>query len=578
MPLTYFFNNGCFLKKQPLFFVLIFSALLLLNCNKEFEEDTKVLFEVDGIEVEVFDFETKYIKHLIKTGRNDTKNERYSFMNEMIDNLLLAQTSSTKGYLDHPTYRSAINFQQRKSMMDFYFVDEMNQVMEPSTDEEIRLAYAKKQRKVYVRHLYSKRESELFESYQRLENGDNFVDVANDFYQTSEYDSTAGYLGPVSYFGGVDDAFAEAAYSTNEGEYTEPVRSSVGYHIIYIEYIEFPALLAEDEYQYRKKGVTSQFRIRKQKLISNSYIRDLMGTLLVEVDTQRILELKDIIENLSSGQPLNTTQNQEQESDFWKDSRLGELEAAFDKRIVLATYILGGERQDFTFGDYLKWLPYLSFNESKARTGASIGRGLRNEVLYQLADGEDYVEDERVQKQIRQRGYEVLSELYQRELIIDALQDTIPVDVPNSFRDRLIRNRQVKMVASYWKILVPTVDDAIRIKEEVQGGEMALSYDNYADYYTKTVNPSDKDFTVVRDGLLNTPVIANTVEEGWMVLNVLEREITEISNNTNNDALESRYKVYRNLNDTIIELRETAEIKVDTLLFNDIYDLSKKKD
>ena len=35
-------------------------------------------------------------------------------------------------------------------MIDSYFVDEMDEKLEPLTDDEIRLAYAKKQRTVYV--------------------------------------------------------------------------------------------------------------------------------------------------------------------------------------------------------------------------------------------------------------------------------------------------------------------------------------------------------------------------------------------------------------------------------------------
>lgn len=576
MSITYLFNNGCFTSKQPLFFALTFLILFSFGCEKV-HEDNKVLFEVNGIEVEVYDFESKYVKHLIETGKNDTKYERYTFLNQMIDNLLLAEAATERGYLDDPIYMSAINFQQRKSMMDTYFVDEMDKIIEPSTDEEIRLAYAKKQRKVFVRHLFSMRETDLIEPYQRLKNGENFVDVANDFYSTAVYDSSAGYLGPISYFG-VDDAFGDAAYSTNQGEYTEPIRSLFGYHIIYVEYIEFPGMLTEDDYQYRKAGVTSQLRLRKQQLVSNEYVRDLMGTLLVEADTDMILALKETIENLSSVQILNTTQNQEQQTDFWNNSKVDELAASFDRNAVLATYLLGGERVEFTFDDYLKWLPYLSLAESKTRTGASVGRGLRNEVLYQLAEKENYSRDDRVEKKVRERGYDVLSELYQRELIMDALRDTNSVEVPNSFRDRLVRNRQLRMEASYWKILAPTVNEAIKIKEDIVAGGIPESYDTYISYENKVVEPSDKDYTLVKDGLVGTAVVGNSVQEGWLVINVTEREISEISNSTRNNALQNRYKVFSNLNGTVEELREIAEIKVDTVLFNEIYDLYRDND
>ena len=98
---------------------------------------------------------------------------------------------------------------------------------------------------------------------------------------------------------------------------------------------------------------------------------------------------------------------------------------------------------DFTFGDYLKWLPYLSFEESKVRTGASVGRAMRNEVLYQLADKDGYASDKRVVKRVKDRGYEILSDLYQFELTREALADTHTVEVPDDFRNRFLRDRKV---------------------------------------------------------------------------------------------------------------------------------------
>lgn len=443
---------GCLQKRQPFFFLILLG--LLFGCNSEPEDvhrDFKILFEVNGIERTVFDFETEYVEYLIKTGRNDTKEQRYAFLNEMIDNLLLAQAGSKVGLLDHQTYLGAIAYQQRKSMLDIYFVDEMDKLLEPLTDEEIRLAFAKRKRSVFVRQLYSQNPDDLEDSYQRLLAGEDFVDVANDFYETEKYDSLAGYIGPVSYFG-VEDAFAEAAYSTNQNEFSEPIRTRYGYHIIYVEYIEFPAMLTEDEYQYRKPGVTSQLRLRKQQLVSNDYVRNLMESLNVEADRENLMALRDVISNLDGDAIVQSNRNPESnEENIWSIDKIEQLETAFDKEAILATYNNDGELIEFTFGDYLKWLPYLSFQESKNRIGASVGRGLRNEVIYQLAESNGYANDERVQNKVEKRGYEILSDLHQYYLAREALTDTSFVEVPKSYRDRLISSRNMLLRAAYWK-------------------------------------------------------------------------------------------------------------------------------
>ena len=573
-------KDGCFILRQPFLFILVFILFQFTSCQKTESFDSQeqdILLKVDEIEVTVFDFETSYVKNLIKTGRNDTKKERFTFVNEMIDNLVLAKESKVRGNLDNPIYRSAVNYHQRKSMMEAYYMDEVGRMLEPLTDDEIRLAYAKKQRKVYVRHLFSMKESELWEPYQRLERGESFVDVANDFYETMQYDSTAGYLGPISYFG-VDDAFADAAFSTNQGDYTKPIRSMFGYHIIYIEYIEFPAMLTESDYQYRKSGVSSQLRLRKQSLVSNNYVRDLMSTLLVEVDSKNVLSLMETIKSLSSENVINSTpESPEQQTEIWNDQRLDELKASFDKDKVLTTYLFGGKRVEFTFDDYTKWLPYLPFSESKNRTGASVGRALSNEVLYQLASLEDYDEDERVKKEVRKRGYDILSELYQYQLTVDAINDEEPIEVPNEFKDRLIRNKQIQIKAEYWKIIANDLSEAERIKKELVEGNNPEQFPSYYKRNFEVIDPTELDYYLIKDGLIGKPVLGHSNEDGWLVLNLVKREVSEINSNTKNYNLDTRYKVYKNLNDEIVELREYAEIKLDTLLFDEIYRLKKEK-
>lgn len=573
------FECGCFNLRQPFFFLVVISLITIQSCSdkKTVDELSQTLFEVNGIEMSVNDFQSKYVRRLINTGQNDTKSGRYQFMNELIDNLVLADKSDEKNVLDDPIYLKALEYQERKSMIDYYFIDRMDERISPPSDEEVRRAYAKKQRKVYVRQLFSINESDLNEPYQRLENGEDFVDVANDYFETTEYDSLAGYLGPITYFG-VDDAFAEAAYSTNQGEYSKPVRSLFGYHIVYVEYIEFPAMLTEDGYKFAKPGISSQVKLRKQRLVSNSYVRDLMSTLLVEVEEENLKMLRESIGNMSADQIIDATQEIEQESNFWDDQRIGSLSESFDRSTVLATYLLKGERVDFTFDDYLIWLPYLPFNESKNRTGASLGRALRNEVFYQLAEQEDYSTDDRVENEVRNRGYDVLSELYQTELAIEAVSDTTSLEVPASFRERLIRNKQVQIRASYWKIPVASVKEAEEIKDDINAGTLPLSYDTYSEIDYRIIDPTNNDYSLVRKGIIGMPVIANSATEGWMVFHLNERDTEDVNIETRVGNLETRYKVFNRINNEVEMLREKAIIKVDTLLFDKIYELKKNRE
>ncbi len=303
-----------------------------------------------------------------------------------------------------------------------------------------------------------------------------------------------------------------------------------------------------------------------------------MSTLLVEVDVENLKILRESIGNMSEDQIIDATENIEQESNFWDDQRIGSLSESLDNNTILATYLLKGERLEFTFQDYLEWLPYLPFNESKNRTGASLGRALRNEVFYQLADQEEYSNDERVVREVQSRGYDVLSQLYQTELAIEAVSDTTSIEVPSSFKQRLISNKEVQIRASYWKIPVANVKEAEEIKADINSGGLPISYDNYKNVKYRIIDPTNTDYTLVRKGVIGMPVIANSASEGWMVFKLIERDVEDVNIETRVGNLETRYKVYDRINSEVEMLREQATIKVDTLLFDEIYELNKKKE
>ena len=551
---------------------LLVLSWLILGCTEPsyIDRDFLVLFSVDGVERTVYDFESSYVAHLISTGKNDSNNEREVHLAKMIDDILLANSAINKGLKNHPIYQAAVDYQKRKSMIDNYFVDEMDEKLEPLTDDEIRLAYAKKQRTVYVRHLYSKNKDEIQQAYDSLESDINFVDLANKFYKTLDYDSSAGYLGPVNYFG-VDDVFAEAAYSTNEGEYSKPIRTRLGYHIIFVDHITFPAILAEDEYQYRKQGIESQLRLRKQQLISNDYIHELMSELDVQTNTQNLIELREIISNLDNNSIVQETVNPENSEVIWTDNRIKKLTNSFDGNAVLTTYELDGQLQVFSFGEYLNWLPYLSFQESKLRLGASVGRGLRNQVLYELAQKRNYDEDDRVKQKVEKRAVEILSELNQYQMSIQAIKDTTFLIVPESFRDRLISSKNLLLQAEYWKIPVSSMEEAMSVKNKIEQGISPIVYPGYQRVDFSSIDNSESDYDLVRKSLIETPIIASSSQTGWMVIQVNKREITEIDTETNVNNLQRSFKVFSKIQTELDSLRSQANIDINTELFEEMY-------
>lgn len=121
------------------------------------------------------------------------------------------------------------------------------------------------------------------------------------------------------------------------------------------------------------------------------------------------------------------------------------------------------------------------------------------------------------------------------------------------------------------------MEEAEEIKNELNSGDLAISYDSYEAYEYATIDESNNDYSLVQQSILNTPILAHSSTDGWMVINVQERDFTEINTTTSISDIETNYKVYNTLSSEVKNLRESATIEVDSTLFDDIYEVWRKK-
>ncbi|QJD58556.1 peptidylprolyl isomerase [Pseudomonas sp. gcc21] len=84
------------------------------------------------------------------------------------------------------------------------------------------------------------------EAYERIEAGDDFADVAKEYSDDSGSANRGGDLG-FTVEGSFDPAFDEALSSLEEGQVSEPVRTSYGYHLIKLTDLQAPDLPTFEE-------------------------------------------------------------------------------------------------------------------------------------------------------------------------------------------------------------------------------------------------------------------------------------------------------------------------------------------
>lgn len=99
------------------------------------------------------------------------------------------------------------------------------------SDEEIETYYERMQMEVEARHILVEDEETAQEVIEKLEDGEDFAELAEEY---STDTASAGEGGDVGAFsvGAMVPEFEDAAFSLEVGERSEPIQSGFGYHII----------------------------------------------------------------------------------------------------------------------------------------------------------------------------------------------------------------------------------------------------------------------------------------------------------------------------------------------------------
>jgi foldase protein PrsA len=99
------------------------------------------------------------------------------------------------------------------------------------TDEELREAYERKIYEIDAQHILVEEEQTAWEVKEKIDEGEDFDELAKDYSTDSSNADDGGWLGYFS-AGSMVPEFEDAAFAMEPGEISDPVETSYGYHII----------------------------------------------------------------------------------------------------------------------------------------------------------------------------------------------------------------------------------------------------------------------------------------------------------------------------------------------------------
>jgi peptidyl-prolyl cis-trans isomerase C len=258
---------------------LLLGLIIIFSCEKS--EDAVVAL-IDDYEITLKDFRVAYLEVIKKPDKSDNRELREAFLDELIHRHLLAEKARDAQMDQDEKFRYKKNAFRNKCLRDAHYqvVIKPNVAYEEDLVREVFI-YSKEQRK--IKHVYFENFSDAERAYEYLNNGGDFYILAKSVYRDSALSESGGDLGWV-FWDQMEFDMAMIAFRLKPGNYSEPVKSSYGYHILKLENYRINPLITEDDYYRHIQDTRNMVETRLGEKIAYEYVDKMMESVNIKVN------------------------------------------------------------------------------------------------------------------------------------------------------------------------------------------------------------------------------------------------------------------------------------------------------
>lgn len=230
----------------------IFAIFLvfLFSCS---QNNNPIVAEFGDQQITLEEFKIAYLDILKKPDVFDSPALREKFLDELIASRVLAEEAKKRGYdKDEKLQYKSIAY-KNKALREAHF----NAVIRPMfsvREKDVQEVYIFNQEERKISHLFADTKQEIDSIYTLLERGGSFEAIAKDLFDNPVLVENGGDLGWI-HWDALEYDMAMAAFRMQIGEFSAPIRSQFGYHILKVTDYKKKPLITRMEYeQHRDKA------------------------------------------------------------------------------------------------------------------------------------------------------------------------------------------------------------------------------------------------------------------------------------------------------------------------------------
>ena len=383
---------------------LILIFISLLSCsgkNDKSQPLAQVGDEVIGLE----DFKRAYLPVLLYSDKKESPATREEILNFLIDQSILSQSARDLDLDTIPTLNVLRRTAEKTAFTRLLYKNQVRKKLQPISESELRQAYKRSHTKRLVSHLFAKDSAGAYKMYTELQQGAPWDSLASASFADPSLASSGGVLGWMT-LGDMDPVFEKAAFQLPLHEYSEPIQTKFGWHIIQVLEESRELMLTEYDFQLERSSLEQTLRQRQENQLADSIINQIMVQADLQfkekIATQVWVLIHDQIHQLLDGQDLHEVSPREMRN----------FEAILEPLLDEVMMTFSGT--SWTVKDFVDHLPEMNRQLMLTDLKQATAFLIRDEVIYRSGREQGFHEREDVQAEVRDRENQFLANLYLR--------------------------------------------------------------------------------------------------------------------------------------------------------------------
>lgn len=274
-------------------------VLIGLQCSRQQET---IVAHFGSHTITLDEFKLAYLSYMKQPKSKDSPRQREQFLDELITRKLMAMEGRRLKLDQDESYQLQLEAYQNKCLRDEHFDHEIRPRITYTTDDMDKLlAYCQESR--HLQHLFFETMAQADSYYHCLENKQlTFEEIATKIFNDTALANNSGDLGWVNW-DQMEYPMAMQAYQLKLNQYSQPIASSYGYHILRIVDYKVNPIISEDDRLKNRRSLEKMLEYKIGDQMAGEYIQQIMKDVKTTVHSQTMMKVGVILNKILLRRP-----------------------------------------------------------------------------------------------------------------------------------------------------------------------------------------------------------------------------------------------------------------------------------